>query len=225
MTGAAGLLRLQTWFSPAFPVGGYAYSHGLEAAVEAGTVHDRNSLADWTEWLLLHGVGQLDGVFFTSAHRAAPNAEATRALANEARAWTGTEEFALESEQQGEAFLNTVRDAWPHPAISMLAKTLEERPPLSVAAGFASSVHGIALEPALICYLHSFAAMAVSAGLRLVPLGQTEAQRITASLERAVVAATALAAATPQEEAGTAAPATDIFSMLHETQYSRIFRS
>ena len=105
MTGPGDLLRLQAWFSPAFPVGGFAYSHGLEAAVEAGTVHDRQSLADWTEWLVLHGAGQLDGVFFAAAHRAAPDAVAAAALADEVRAWTGTAEFALESERQGEAFL------------------------------------------------------------------------------------------------------------------------
>ena len=225
MTGPGDLLRLQAWFSPAFPVGGFAYSHGLEAAVEAGSIHDRQSLARWTEWLLLHGAGQLDGVFFAAAHRAAPDAIAVAALADEVRAWTGTAEFALESERQGEAFLNTIRAAWPHSAIGMLAEVLEQRPPLSVAAGFASSAHGVALEPALTCYLHAFAAMIVSAGVRLVPLGQTDGQKITAALEPAVLEAAALAAATPPEEAGAAAPAAEIYSMRHETQYSRIFRS
>ena len=225
MTGAGDLLRLQAWFSPAFPIGGFAYSHGLEYAVEAGTVRDRESLADWTKWLLLHGAGQLDGVFFAAAHRAAPDAVAAAALADEACAWTGTAEFALESERQGEAFLKTLGAAWPHPAIHTLAGLLEDRPPLSVAAGFAASAHGVALEPALACYLHAFAAMIVSAGVRLVPLGQTDGQRIAAELEPAILHAATMAAATPPEEAGTAAPAAEIFSMRHETQYSRIFRS
>ena len=225
MTGAGDILRLQAWFSPAFPVGGYAYSHGLEAAVEAGAVHDRQSLADWTDWLLLHAAGRVDGVFFAAAHRAAPDAIVAAALSDEVRAWTGTAELALESESQGEAFLNTLRAAWPHPALDSLAETLEERPPLCVVAGFASSAHGVALKPALTCYLHAFAAMIVSAGVRLVPLGQTDGQRITAALEPVVLKAVALAAATPPEEAGAAAPALDLFSMRHETQYSRIFRS
>ncbi len=225
MTGAADILRLQAWFSPAFPVGGFAYSHGLEAAVEAGAVHDRQSLARWTEWLLLHGAGQLDGVFFAAAHRAAPDTIAAAALADEARAWTGTAELALEAERQGEAFLNTLRAAWPHPVLDSLAEMLEERPPLCVVAGFASSAHGVALRPALTCYLHAFAAMVVSAGVRLVPLGQTDGQKITAALEPFVLKATALAAATPLEELGAAAVAVDIHSMRHETQYSRIFRS
>ena len=225
MTGPGDLLRLQAWFSPAFPVGGFAYSHGLEAAVEAGAVRNREGLARWTEWLLLHGAGQLDGVFFAAAHKAAPDAWQAAALAGEARAWTGTAEFALESERQGEAFLNTLRAAWPHPDIDMLAGLLEDRPPLSVAAGFAASAHGVALKPALACYLHAFAAMIVSAGVRLVPLGQTDGQRITAGLESAILEAAIAAAATPPDEAGAAAPGADIFSMRHETQYSRIFRS
>ena len=225
MTGAADILRLQAWFSPAFPVGGFAYSHGLEAAVEAGAVHDRQSLARWTEWLLLHGAGQLDGVFFAAAHRAVPDAIAAAALADEARAWTGTAELALEADRQGEAFLNTLRAAWPHPVLDSLAEMLEERPPLCVVAGFASSAHGVALKPALTCYLHAFAAMVVSAGVRLVPLGQTDGQKITAALEPFVLKAIALAAATPLEELGAAVVAVDIHSMRHETQYSRIFRS
>ena len=225
MTAPGDLLRLQAWFSPAFPVGGDAYSHGLEAAVEAGTVRDPETLAGWTEWVLEHGAGQADGVFFSAAHRAAPDAGRAAALADEARAWTGTAEFALESDRQGEAFLKTIRAAWPHPAIDGLAAGLEDRPPLSVAAGFSVSVHGIALEPALACYLHAFAAMIVSAGVRLVPLGQTDGQRITARLEPAVLKAAAAAVSTPLEELGAAALAADIFSMRHETQYSRIFRS
>lgn len=225
MTGPGDLLRLQAWFSPAFPVGGYAYSHGLEAAVEAGAVSDPSTLADWAEWLLLHGAGQVDGVFFSAAHRAAPDADRAAALAEEARAWTGTAELALESERQGEAFLKTLASAWPHPAVDRLAGSLDDRPALSVAAGFSASVHGIGLEPALACYLHAFAAMVVSAGVRLVPLGQTDGQRITARLEAAVLEAAATAAGTPLEELGAAAMAADIFSMRHETQYSRIFRS
>ena len=86
-------------------------------------------------------------------------------------------------------------------------------------------MHGIALEPALACHLHAFAAMIVSAGVRLVPLGQTDGQRITARLEPAVLKAAVAAASTPLEELGAAALAADIFSMRHETQYSRIFRS
>ena len=222
---ASDLLRLQAWFSPAFPVGGYAYSHGLEAAVEAGTVRDPETLAGWTEWVLAHGAGHVDGVFFSAAHSAAPDAGKAAALADEARAWTGTAEFALESERQGEAFLKTLCAAWPHPAMDRLAELLEEHPPLSVAAGFAASAHGVTLEPALVCYLHAFAAMIVSAGVRLVPLGQTDGQRITARLEPAVLKVAAAAASTPLEELGGGALAADIFSMRHETQYSRIFRS
>ena len=225
MTGPGDLLRLQAWFSPAFPVGAYAYSHGLEAAIEAGAVRDRHSLADWTEWLLLRGTGQVDGAFLAAAHRSAPDTASGAALAEEARAWAGTAERALESELQGEAFLTTVRAAWPHPALDAFSGSLRDRPPLAVAAGFATSVHGIDLKPALACYLHAFAAMILSAGVRLVPLGQTDGQRLTSGLEQAILHAADRAGAASLEELGTAAPAAEIFSMHHETQYSRIFRS
>ena len=223
MIAPGDLLRLQAWFSPAFPVGGFAYSHGLEAAVDAGAARDAAGLADWTRWLLTHGAGRIDGAFFAAAHRAAPDAGAAAALAAEARAWSATAEFALETERQGEAFLATLSAAWPHPALDAFAARLEDRPPLSVAAGFASAAHGLGLEAALSAYLHAFAAMIVSAGVRLAPLGQTDGQRIMAALEPAVLAAAASAATT--RRLGTAAPAADIESMRHETLYARIFRS
>jgi len=219
------LFRLQAWFSPAFPIGGYAYSHGLEAAVEACAVQDPASLSGWTEWILLHGSGQVDGGFLAAAYRAAADAGAVVALAEEARAWTSTAEMALESERQGDAFLSTIQATWPHPAIDNLTGLVEGRTPLAVASGFSAAAHGIDLKLALACYLQSFAAMIVSAGVRLVPLGQTDGQRIIAGLESAIVDATLTCIETPLEELSAAAPAAGIFSMHHESQYCRIFRS
>ncbi|MCY4238256.1 MAG: urease accessory protein UreF [Rhodospirillaceae bacterium] len=219
------LFRLQAWFSPAFPIGGYAYSHGLEAAVETRAVHDPASLAGWTEWILRHGSGQVDGGFLAAAYRVAPDAGAAVALADEARAWTSTAEMALESERQGEAFLSALQAAWPHPSIESLTGLVKGRTPLAVASGFSAAAHGIDLEPALACYLQSLAAMIVSAGVRLVPLGQTDGQKIMAGLESSVADATLACIETPLEELSTAALAADIFSMRHESQYCRIFRS
>ena len=226
MTDVAAALKLQSWLSPAFPIGAFSYSHGLEPAIDAGVVHDRPSLVRWIETLLTSGSGRIDARHFVSAWRAAPDPLAAAAIAEEASAWLPTAELAQEAELQGDAFLKTVESAWPHPAIAPFQAALSNRPPLSVAAGYVSGVHGIALDLALPLYLQAFAANVISAGVRLVPLGQTDGQRATADLETAVLAA----AASARQDRGeadywTTTPAHDISSMRHETQYARIFRS
>jgi urease accessory protein len=222
MTETAVLLRLQTWFSPAFPIGAFSYSHGLEDAIEAGVVTDRATLTDWCGSLLEYGSGRADAGFFTAAHGALPVDAA--ALAREAAAWVPTAELLLEAEHQGEAFLTTVRAAWPHDDLEAFAGALSSRPVLTVAAGFASAVHGAKLSEALPLYLQAVAANIVSAGVRLIPLGQTDGQRAVAALEP-VVADAAVSAPQGLDEIWTSTPAHEIASMRHETQYARIFRS
>lgn len=213
------LLRLQNWFSPSFPIGGYAYSHGLEAALEAGAVRDGNDLLEWIRSVLSSGSGRVDAFFFRRA--AAASTEQALLLAAEGRAWAPTMELALESELQGDAFLNTVRTAWPHPALDGFAERLDGRPPLAVAAGFACGSHGVEVGMALAFFLQSLAAGIVSAGQRAIPLGQAEAQSLAAALEPVILET----AGRSEMEPFTAAPTLEIFSMRHETQYSRIFRS
>lgn len=225
MTTTDPALRLQSWFSPAFPIGAFSYSHGLEPLIEDGAVRDRESLIAAVETLLGMGSGRVDAAFFAAAWRSAPDAQTAADLALEASAWIPTAELTLESEQQGDAFLQTVSAAWPHPGLTALSEALPERPPLSVAAGFACAVHGASLETALPLFLQAFAVNLVSAGVRLVPLGQTDGQIATARLEGAVAAAAAIAIADGFDSAWTTTPAHDIHSMRHETQYARIFRS
>lgn len=222
MTDIAVLLRLQTWFSPAFPIGAFSYSHGLESAIEAGVVTDPGTLTDWCSSLLRFGTGRTDAGFFAAAH--GTTAEAAATLAKEAAAWVPTAELLLEAEHQGEAFLKTVRAAWPHPELDACAAALSARPVLPVAAGFAAAVHGAALDDALPLYLQAVAANIISAGVRLIPLGQTDGQRAIAALE-AVVAEAAQSAPASLDEIWTSTPAHEIASMRHETQYARIFRS
>ncbi len=222
MTDIAVLLRLQTWFSPAFPIGAFSYSHGLESAIEAGVVADPETLTDWCASLLRFGTGRTDAGFFAATHGTAPNVAA--AMAKEAAAWVPTAELLLEAEHQGEAFLKTVRAAWPHPELDAFAAELGARPVLPVAAGFTAAVHGAALGDALPLYLQAVAANIISAGVRLIPLGQTDGQRAIAALE-AVVAEAAQSAPASLDEIWTSTPAHEIASMRHETQYARIFRS
>jgi urease accessory protein len=217
-TTDAALYRLMTWLSPSYPVGAYSYSHGIEYAVEAGLVRDRATLVDWIAHAVTHGAGLSDAALLAAAWKG-HDLDAVCALAD---AWRGSAEMALESRAQGAAFLAATRAAWPHPALDELALRRRGEIALPVAVGVAAAAHGITLEPALIAYLHGFAGNLVSAGMRLVPLGQTEGQRAIAALEPTIAAA---ARDTPLDAVGTAAPTIDWCSMRHETQYTRLFRS
>jgi urease accessory protein len=225
------LVRLMTWLSPAFPVGAYSYSHGLEWAVEVRRVWDCTSLADWTAAVLAHGAGRMDAVFLAAAMRAA-NAGDTAALgsiAERAAATRGTAELALESAAEGAAFLQAVRAGWPHPLLDILAAWLTEsnHPVLaySVAVGVAAAAAGVPEDLAVAAYLHAFASNLVSAGLRLIPLGQTDGLKVLASVEPVIHAVTQAALEMTPEQIGSATLMVDWCSMRHETQYTRLFRS
>ncbi len=221
ITTDAALYRLLTWLSPAYPVGAYSYSHGVEYAVEAGLVRDRETLVDWIAQAVRHGAGLTDAALLAAAWRG-DELDAVCALAN---AWRGSAELALESRAQGTAFLAATRAAWPHPALDELALRARGEAMLPVAVGIAAKAHGVALDAVLTAYLHAFAGNVVSAGVRLIPLGQTEGQRAIAALEPAIGEASRTARDTPLDDIGTASPMIDWCSMKHETQYTRLFRS
>ena len=221
----AALYRLMAWLSPAYPIGAFSYSNGIEWAVEAGDVRDAVTLQDWLAVMLGEGNGFCDGVFFAHAHRAAAAADATAvaAVAELAAAFASSKERHLETTAQGRAFLDTTRAGWPCPALDLLTALPEVT--LPVAVGVACAGHAIPLAPALAAYLHAQAAALISAGVRLIPLGQTDGQRVLAALELVVAACAERALATPLAEVGGAAFRADIASMRHETQYTRLFRS
>jgi urease accessory protein len=145
-----------------------------------------------------------------------------------AAAFRGSAETALESRQQGAAFLDVTRKAWPHPTLDAFAqRTASDGTPVShcVAVAVACAAHGTALTPALHSYMHAVAANLVSAGARLIPLGQTQAQIAIARLSPSITAIIERALATSLDDLGTAAPAVELCSLRHETQYTRLFRS
>ena len=224
------LLRLMTWLSPAFPVGAYTYSHGLEFAVEDGQVATREDLVAWLRVVLHHGCGRLDGGFFTAAWQATDGDDraAFEAVAAQADAARASAELALEASAQGAAFLQTVTTVWPTPRLTAWAGALRDNditPTAAIAVALAAADHGIALAPALAAYYHAFLANLVSAGVRLVPLGQTDGQRAMAVLEPEIERAVAAARDRPMADFGTATPMVDWLSIQHETQYTRLFRS
>jgi len=224
------LLRQQSWFSPTFPTGAYSYSHGIEWAVEAGHIHDRVSLVDWMDADLRYGSGRNEAIFFSQAWRCAmeDNCERLFEVAELATAFRGTSEFALESSQQATACLTTLRRVWPDRVLEWLSETLSERsvaPALAVVLGVRSARQGIPVGLALPAFLQSYVANLISAGVRLVPLGQTDGQLAIAELEEAVLAASARAGESTIDDLGSAAFMVDLASMAHETQYTRLFRS
>lgn len=209
------LVKLAAWLSPAYPVGAYTYSHGIERAVEDGAVSDAATLRAWIEDILRFGAGWTDAILLAHAWRD-PADEGVAALS---AALQPSTERALETNSQGAAFAATTAAAWP-------AEGLNAAPaPYPVAVGRAARAHDAPLDQAATLYLHAFAANLVSAGVRLIPLGQTDGQRVVAALGPICEAVAADAIAAPLDAIGGASILSDIASMRHEIQRTRLYRS
>lgn len=225
----AGLHRLLAWLSPSFPVGSFSYSHGLEWAIEDGTVRTAADLADWIAAILRHGAGRSDAILFRHAHSAVlvGRLDTLAEIAELAAAFQPSAERRLELLAQGRAFLLAARAAWPDTTLDRAAEAIASDDgtafPLAVAA--AAAAHRVPVEPALHGFLHAFASNIVSAGLRAVPLGQTDGQRIIAGLGPVIAEIVEASCGKPLDALGGAAFRADIASMKHETQYTRLFRS
>ena len=217
---------LTIWLSPAYPVGAYSYSHGLEWAIEAREVFDRDSLQDYAATALEQGGGWTDLVLLASAWRAAAarNAPALERAAEFARALRATSEFSRESMQQGAAFVAVTRAAWPGTALDDLSTESAENLAYPIAVGAACGGRA-PLGATLAAYALAFVANLISAGVRLIPLGQTDGQRALAGAAPLTLRVAARAACASLEDVGSAAPEIEIASMRHETQYTRLFRS
>lgn len=225
--GPDALHRLMAWLSPSFPVGAFSYSHGLEWAIEDGTVTNARALEAWVSDILLHGAGRSDAILFAHAHDAAHDAAQLQGIADLAAALAPGAERRLEALAQGRAFLIAVTAAWPNAALATSAAALagREGPAYAVAVAIAAAAHGVPRRAATEAYLHAFAANIISAGLRAVPLGQTDGQKIIAALSPIVSDAVAAVEGLPLDALGGAVFRADIASMKHETQYTRLFRS
>lgn len=233
----AGLHALLAWTSPSFPVGAYTYSHGLEWAVEDGTVRDAATLRAWVTGVLRHGAGWSDALLLVHGLRAAALGEeaAFRELLDLALALQPSSERRLEASAQGDAFIAAIVGAWPPPgdtaATRLFARLTQGEAALArgrwtyALAFSAAAAWGLPEGPVATAFLHAFAANLVSAAVRAVPLGQTDGQRVVNGLGDEIVALAAAALDAPLEEIGGCAFAADIASMNHETQYTRLFRS
>lgn len=233
-----GLHALLAWMSPSFPVGAYTYSHGLEWAVEEGTINDAATLLAWIVGVLRHGAGRSDAILLAHGLRAATLGDETafRDLLDLSLALQPSSERRLEASAQGEAFASAVAAAWAPPfdtAASRLFARLtsgSEAIPrggwsYALAVSAAAAAWGMPAAPVATAFLHGFAANLVSAAVRAVPLGQTDGQRVLNRIGDTTLALAAEALDAPLSEIGGCAFAADIASMNHETQYTRLFRS
>ena len=218
----SSLVRLLTWLSPAFPTGGFAYSHGLEWAVEAGDVTNEAAVLAWLDDVLQHGAGHTDAILMRHAH-AATTAAALDAVAGLAEAVQPCRERRAETLGQGSAFALAAR-VWGAPLLDgvLAARSGVAYP---VAVGALARAHQVTEDDAALALLHAFVATLVGAAVRLVPLGQTAGLRVLAALEPAVQAVAAATRGLPLDAVGGACFRSDIAAMRHETQYTRLFRS
>jgi urease accessory protein len=224
---AAALYRLMTWLSPSFPVGAFSYSSGIEWAVEAGDITDATSLRDWLAAMLTDGSGFCDAVFLAQTHRAASaqDGEKLREVAELAAAFVPSRERQLETSTQGRAFIEIARSAWAWAGLDGMVAACGSGMVYPVAVGVVSAGHAVPLEPAMHAFLHAVVSNWISAGARLVPLGQTDSQRILARLEADVAATAKRALDASLDDLGSATFRADLASLRHETQYTRLFRS
>ncbi len=214
------LLRLMAWMSPAFPVGAFSYSSGLERAVHDGHVSDQEDLSDWLTDLLTIGSVWNDAVLFAASWRECNDGDNLTELSDLAEAMAGSAERHLETVRQGSAFLKAAK-AWPDNLFDRLPPDC----PLPVVAGAVAGAHGIPLTASLSAYLHAFLSNQVQAAQRLMPLGQQAGVEILARLERIVEASARNAAISTLDDLGSATINAEIASLRHETQLSRLFRS
>ena len=224
---AAALYRLMTWLSPAFPVGAFSYSSGIEWAVEAGDVTDARSLRRWLDSMLADGPGVCDGIFLAHSQRAASSGDLAllAEIAELASAFVTSRERHLETAAQGRAFIEIARAAWNSPPLDRLVTACGTVIVYPVAVGLVSAAHAVPLVPTIHAFLHAVVSNWISAGARLVPLGQTDSQRVLADLEPSVMATAGRAHRASLDDLGSAIFRADIASMRHETQYTRLFRS
>jgi urease accessory protein len=220
------LLRLMGWLSPTFPVGAFAYSHGLERAIHDELIVDQSSLVRWLDDLVARGSGWNDAVLLAQAWREASAGRDCEDVMELAEAMAGSKERHMETTLQGAAFGEAIA-AWIVPEGCRPFQSLFEGRPISypVAVGMAAARHSLSLPETLTAYLHAFTSNLIQAAVRLVPLGQRDGVAALVALEPVILQVASRAARSSLDDLGSATFFSDLLSMRHETQYSRVFRS
>ncbi len=214
------LLRLLAWMSPAFPVGAFSYSGGLESAVADRRITDAESLSDWIGLSLQRGALWNDAVLLCQAWNGFADDAMLDEVSELSRALAGSAERYRETVLLGDAFVDAAR-AWPSPVFDRLPAS----PTYPVAVGAVAAAHDIALEDILAAYLHSGLSQLISAGIRLGVAGQKDGVAILARLEGAVGEVASGASVSTLDNLGSATIIADTAPMRHEVQGTRLFRS
>ncbi len=209
------LMTLMQWLSPGFPVSSFAYSHGLETAILEGHVRDGASLQAWLDCLIVHGTGRTDAIWIRLGHRASGNAD-LECLNEEAATFQTSRERKLEAEKQGRAFVQTVNSVWQCDLPDLV---------LPLGVGAAARHQGIDIDLVVPLYLQSFLANLVAAAQRLMPLGQTEAQRLLSQLHPNTLTVSRASDRQTLQDVHSSTFMSDIMAMRHETLSSRLFQS
>ena len=217
------LQRLLTWLSPAFPTGGFAYSHGLEWAVEAGDITNRAQLVEWLSDLVAHGSLWSDSILIRHACRIVEPA-ALHELAAFACACAASRERQEEMLAQGAAFRRALA-VWHETPEPLMRGDGDACWPLPVALGAAFRAERLDEDTACLATMHAAVAALVSAAVRLVPLGQTDGLRAMAALETLVLQTTQRSRSATLDDIGGMCMRADIAAMRHETQQTRLFRT
>lgn len=217
---SATLLKLMAWLSPAFPVGAFSYSHGLERAAHDGLIADRNSLQDWLSGLVEAGSLWNDAVLAAQSVQVSDDAEQLSTLAELAEALAGSAERHMETMNQGEAFAQAAQ-TWREAPIAGLADDC----PYPVAFGAMAGQAGITAEDAVAGLLQATLSNLVQAAIRLSVIGQSDGVRMIAALEPLIAATADRAVRATLDDLGSGTILSEIAAMRHETQYSRLFRS
>ena len=220
MTDARALQRLLAWASPAFPVGAFAYSAGLETAIAEGRVRDAAATHDWLAGNLKAGAARNDAILAALACRCHADAVRLADLAGLCLALTPARQRHEELLVTGGAFLDAAK-AWPDPVHDRLPRPC----PYPVAFGAVAGAAGIAPGDTVLALLTAHAQAQISVAVRLVPLGQTAGLAILAAVEPDIAALAPALAEAGEDDLGSASYAADIAAMKHETLPTRIFRS
>lgn len=217
--------ELLLWLSPTFPVGSFAYSHGLENEVAESRVTDTKTLTEWLHVLTACGSLNNDLILLSLAYRA-ESAAALSKISELACALQPSSERSSEALTQGQNFRKAYLEGWANGGTTRFNELGQEAPiSLVVAVAIAASDRKLPLLPALEAYALGFHSNLVSAAIRLNVIGQYDGQRVLASLLPEMRAVARSAEYAGEDDLGSATLAVDIASMKHETQKVRLFRS
>ncbi len=214
------LLRLMTLLSPSFPVGGFAYSSGLEQAVADQLVTDSETLGDWLVSIVQRGSIWNDAVLLAESHRRVGNGTSISEIIDLAEALAGSKERHLEQQNLGGAFIDAVKASG-----LIMPLSIGERAAYPVAIGAITAAQGLELESALGAFLHGYISNQIQCAIRLGVLGQNGGVALLSSFEPVILETARRANLSTLYDLGASSLMADISAMRHEALYSRIFRS